>query len=267
MKIYCTGHEGTVGKELVRRGAIPLVMDITNAEQVKSVIEETNPELIIHCAAMTDVGYCEEHPKEAFKVNVEGVRNILDWYNGTFIYISTNHVFPGEKNFFYQPSERHRPNPVNIYGLTKYAGEAMCKTSIGNSYVIRSSRLFNYPMMQEDIHFLRNIKIGKEFTNIIKRSFLHVNQFVHSLLWFVDNIEKMPNLLHIAGIDTMSYYQFWVQAARVLGIDEKLILPRNHEIEDYPRPFLGGLNVDKAKKLGMPMFSVIDGLNLVKNGI
>lgn len=267
MNIHLTGHEGTVGKELVRRGAIPLVMDITNAEQVKSVIEENNPELIIHCAAQTDVGYCEEHPKEAFKVNVEGVRNILDWYNGTFIYLSTNHVFDGERNFFYSPNERHRPNPINIYGFTKYEGEAMCKTSIGKSYIIRTSRLFNFDMMASDITQLLWEKKEKVFTGLIKRSFLHVNQYVHSLLWFVDNIEKMPNLLHIAGIDTMSYYQFWIQAAQILGLDEKLIIERHYEIEDYPRPFLGGLNVDKAKKLGMPMFSAIDGLNLVKNGI
>lgn len=267
MNIHCTGHEGTIGKELVRRGAIPLYMDITNAEQVKSVIGDNNPEIIIHCAALTDVGYCEEHPKEAFKVNVEGVRNILDWYNGTFIYISTDHIFPGEKNFFYQPNERHRPNPINIYGLTKYAGEAMCRSAIGKFYIIRTSRLFNFDMMSTDITQLLWEKKEKEFTNIIKRSFLHVNQFVHSLLWFVDSIDTMPTLLHVAGTDTMSYYKFWVQAAMVLGLDEKLIIARNHEIEDYPRPFMGGLDVSKAKKIGMPMFSAIDGLNLVKNGV
>ena len=264
MKVLTTGHDGNIGKELMSRGIKPLIMDITNAKDTKKAIEKSNPDILIHCAALTDVDECERNPRKAFEINVLGVKNILDWFNGTFIYISTDHVFEGKKNWFWQYSERHTPNPINEYGRTKLAGEGMTQTAVGKYHIIRTSRLFNYKMMKDDLDIAYS-GTPNEFTNLIKRSFLHVNHFVDNLLWFVDNIDRMPHILHIAGNDTMSYYYFWVQAAKCLDFDEKVIVKRDYELKDKtPRPFKGGLDTKLSQRLGMPQYSAVDGLYIVK---
>lgn len=264
MKIFCTGHEGLVGSELLDHGVKPLFMDITDPKGVGKSIKKNEPDIIIHCAAMTDVEACENNQKEAFRVNVQGVMNILNEFNGIFIYLSTDHVFDGLKTWFWEYTEKHRPNPINVYGFTKYEGEAMTRTSYGKSYIVRTSKLFDYEMMKENIDWLRSGQ-SKEFTNLIKRSFLHVKHFVMGLMYFVDHIDVMPPILHIAGIDTMSYARFWDTAKLILELDGKIEY-RNKEIATVPRPLKCGLNVGQARKLGIPLYSAIDGLHLVKEG-
>jgi dTDP-4-dehydrorhamnose reductase len=112
-KIAVTGHKGQIGRELIKRGYEPLDCDITNLDQVNESIHRVNPDVIIHCAAMTDVEWCETHEKRAFAVNVNGTNNLLYDFTGTLIYLSTVHVFNGQKYWDY--SEKSRPDPVNVY--------------------------------------------------------------------------------------------------------------------------------------------------------
>jgi len=268
MKIAVTGHEGRIGSELVRRGYEPLVCDITDFDQTKDAIHSVSPDVIIHCAAATDVGWCEENDKEAFGINVRGTTNLLEAFTGTFIYLSTVHVFNGQKFFKY--SEKHQPSPINVYGLTKWSGEVAGKFFADNSrfIVVRTSRTFDWGFIRGGIEYLKR-NMEQDYTTLIKRSFVHTSHFVDGLTWLVDRLDEFPDLelLHLAGTDMFSYYEFWLQVANILGYDNKLIIPRKHKIKDHPRPFKGGLNVDKAKKMGVPLFSSIDGLKLIKDKV
>ena len=123
MKISVTGHKGQIGSELIKLGYEPLECDITDLDTVNEEIHRVKPDIIIHCAAMTGVEQCEADKEKAFAVNVRGVSNMLYDFYGTFIYLSTVHVFNGQKYWNY--SERHQPDPVNTYGFTKWAGEAV----------------------------------------------------------------------------------------------------------------------------------------------
>jgi dTDP-4-dehydrorhamnose reductase len=90
MKIAITGHEGTVGSEILRQRPKCEILkcDITNPVKVRSEIERIKPDIIIHCAAVTDVHECEENEKKAFAVNVRGTGNIAEWCKrGHFIYL------------------------------------------------------------------------------------------------------------------------------------------------------------------------------------
>jgi len=268
MKVVVTGHKGLIGSKLVERGYEPLDCDITNLEETTERIHSVNPDVIIHCAALTNVGYCEQkkNREEAFAVNVGGTNNLLYDFSGILIYLSTVHVFNGRKYWDYR--ENHRPDPLNTYGFTKWAGEEISRYGTARSVVVRLSKVFDkyfYWGFEE----LSKLKKGEEIIcpTFMKRSFQYLPHFVENLIWLVERLEEFPDLeiLNIAGEHTLSYYQFWQQLARAFGIDENLVKPRKHEIEDYPRPFRGGLSVSKAKGMGMPLYSAWDGLQEIAN--
>jgi dTDP-4-dehydrorhamnose reductase len=268
-KIAVTGHEGRIGSLLVKRGYTPLECDIADEEQVRDTVLSVNPDVIIHCAAMTDVGWCEENKKEASKVHIRGTDNVLQSFKGsTFIYLSTVHVFNGRKYFDY--TEKHEPSPVNEYGWTKWAGEIVANTFAERPIVLRISKAFDYEWMKSALDVIQNpyeisdSAVMVEFPTFIKRSFVYTPHLVEGIAWVAENLPDVK-LLNVSGTDTLSYYDFWVWAAKMLGLDENRIIPRKHEIDEYPRPFRGGLNVKKAKKLGVPLYSVIDGLKAVKD--
>ena len=121
-KILLTGGSGTLGKELLK--LYPFIapshkhLDITSK---KSVEKWSNKklDLIVHCAAYTDVTKAEQEKELCYNTNVIGTRN-LSQLEIPMIYISTEYVFDGEKGNY---TEEDIPNPVNFYALTKLLGE------------------------------------------------------------------------------------------------------------------------------------------------
>ena len=117
-------------------------MDITNREQVFEIIRNYKPDVIIHCAAWTAVDKAEVEKDLCNKVNVDGVKNIVDAsleVNSKIIYISTDYVFDGEKEGLY--TEEDTVNPKNIYGMSKYLGEEEVKRN-PNHFITRISWVF-----------------------------------------------------------------------------------------------------------------------------
>src|SRR5688572_4040851 len=103
-RIGVTGAEGKVGRELVRRGCTPLVCDVTKYDEVHESILKSGVDFVIHCAAITDVDFCEkkENMPLAFAVNCKGTENVIRAcveLKKKMIFISTDHVFNGKKIF------------------------------------------------------------------------------------------------------------------------------------------------------------------------
>ena len=104
-----------------------IYLDITNKELVKKILKSTTPDILINTAAITNTNYCETHKKRAYEVNVEGVRNLVEFFRGSkFIQISTDYVFDGKKGKY---KKKEKPNPINFYGLTKLKGENIIQNS------------------------------------------------------------------------------------------------------------------------------------------
>ncbi len=98
--------------------------DVTVGAEVSRVFRDWQPELVIHCAAYTDVDGCERNSKRAFAVNAEGAANVVrasEQVGARVFYISTDYVFDGTKKSPY--NEQDPTNPVNIYGHSKLEGE------------------------------------------------------------------------------------------------------------------------------------------------
>ena len=148
MRIAIIGANGQLGSTLVDTFgdyAIPLThndVDVTKYETLE-ILEKIKPEAIINTAAYVRVDDAERYPKKAFAVNSIGALNIakiskqLDAVN---VYISTDYVFDGKKDKLY--TEEDTPNPINIYGLSKYAGEIFTRNYSKKYYIIRVASLY-----------------------------------------------------------------------------------------------------------------------------
>lgn len=154
MKILVTGANGMLGQDLCPIledvGAFVIetdvdTLDITNAEQVKEVLSDIRPDMVIHCAAYTNVDKAEEDLKTAELINVNGTENIAEACGKlgiTLVYISTDYVFDGEGVEPYTAEDM--PNPINNYGITKYEGEEAVRSLCEKYYIARTSWLYGH---------------------------------------------------------------------------------------------------------------------------
>lgn len=154
MEILITGANGQLGTELRHlldeqglnyTGTDAKELDITDAQMVDAYFTQHQPKLVYHCAAYTAVDAAEEGPGKTIdeKVNVTGTENIAKAaakVGAVLVYISTDYVFDGTKNDFYQVEDR--PNPKNEYGRTKYLGEQAVQKYADKYYIIRTSWVF-----------------------------------------------------------------------------------------------------------------------------
>ena len=136
MRVLVAGANGLVGSAVVRHckqvGDEVLAyphqrLDIVDGELVNKTITDAHPELVINCAAWTDVDGCESDVARAFEVNSLGPENLAlacQKINAAFVTISTDYVFDGKKEGFY--TQLDEPNPLSIYGTSKLEGSSAC---------------------------------------------------------------------------------------------------------------------------------------------
>ena len=151
-KFLVTGITGQLGFDIVRqlheRGEYDIYaptskeLDITNREEVLRVIKEYKPDVIFHCAAWTAVDKAQIERELCEKVNVYGTKNLVDASLETgakMIYMSSDYVFDGTKDGLY--TEEDIPNPMSVYGETKYKGEEEVRRN-PNHFITRISWVF-----------------------------------------------------------------------------------------------------------------------------
>lgn len=152
MKILVTGATGLLGFDIIREleniGYNNLIkpsrtqMDITNSFEVEKVFDEEVPDIVFHTAAYTNSEQAELEFEKCYSVNVTGTLNIVKMcqkYNCKLIYISSDYVFDGKKDGIYEVDDI--PQPLNIYGKTKYKGELLA-SEVKKHFIVRVSWLF-----------------------------------------------------------------------------------------------------------------------------
>ena len=159
MRILITGGGGHLAKALQNElsqhepFAFPRAeLDITDKEAVFTAVSTTSPDLIIHCAAYTNVDGCAKDPDYAYKVNGLGTQNVAlacQKAGAVMVHISSNEVFAGDNPAGYE--EWMPRNPVNVYGRAKAAAEVHVQNLLTRFYIVRTAWLYA-PLGRNFIH-------------------------------------------------------------------------------------------------------------------
>ncbi len=152
MKILVTGANGQLGFDVCRelknrkieyKGTCRTDFDLSNEEETYNYVIEYGPDIIIHCAAWTAVDKAEDEVEVAKQVNENGTRAIAKAckeLDAKMVYISTDYVFPGVGDRFYEPEDETAP--LGVYGKTKLGGENAVKELLDRYFIVRISWVF-----------------------------------------------------------------------------------------------------------------------------
>ena len=152
MKVLVTGVTGQLGFDVMReleaagipaKGCSRKEFSLTDHAAARACIEDYAPDVVVHCAAYTAVDKAEDEAELAQAVNADAVRNIAEVcldIGAKLIYISTDYVFPGDGEEFYEPDALK--GPTNAYGRSKLAGEEAVQELLEKYFIVRISWVF-----------------------------------------------------------------------------------------------------------------------------
>jgi dTDP-4-dehydrorhamnose reductase len=227
--------------------------DVSNKELVNEAFKRVKPDVVVHAATLTDVDKCELNKELAWKINVEGTKNIVEAANtaGSFIiYISTDYVFNGEKGRY---TESDTPDPINYYGLTKLKAEELVKTQT-EYFIARPSVIYGSTPAAGKVNFalwlietLRKGERVKIVTDQWNTPTLNTN-LAEMTLEVVER--RLTGTFHLCGATRVSRLQFAESIAEAFGLNKNLI---DHALSSqfkWPakRPMDSSLDTSKAQQ-------------------
>ena len=294
MTILLTGANGLIGRKIIEyfsrinkirliatskgeqrfrlpRGFIYESFNITDKKRGFELFRQYKPEIIINSAAITQADECELNEEKCRSVNVEAVQTLVDLSNefkSFFLQLSTDFVFNGNHGPY---REEDLPDPVSIYGLSKWDAEKFVLKSPGEKAIARTILVYGYiesasrkNLVTWVIDSLTNGKVIKVVSDQIRTPTLAED--VASGCCSIA-LQKHHGLFHIAGKDTLSPYEMAVRTARFFKLDESLIekVTTSYFPQPAKRPMVTGLVINKAMKiLKFKPHSFEEGLGVIK---
>ena len=250
-------------------GCKTVYLDITDSDWTISTIKKIRPDAIIHAASLVGINICEKEKELAYKVNVEGTKNIVNaakLFKSRIIYISTDYVFDGKKGMY---KENDEPNPINNYGRTKLEGEKFI--DLKTNTIIRTS-MYGWNIVKERKSFstwaIDELK-NKNKINVFADQFnsmIFVNDLAEALKKAFD--DECTGILNIASGERISKYDFVLKLCDVFGLEKNLVTPIKLTDMDGSelRPKDTSLNVGKAvSEFGITMPGFRESLMRLKN--
>ncbi|MBK8619722.1 MAG: SDR family oxidoreductase [Anaerolineales bacterium] len=204
--------------------------DLLNTGTLDSALDSAQPEWLINCAALADLEACENNPDLSRRLNIDLPAQLAKACKArgvSFVHISTDAVFDGEKDGFY--TEEDTPNPLGVYSQTKFDGEQAVFAEDANAIVARVNfygwSLSGRRSLAEFFHHnLTNNKSMSGFTDVRFCPML-VNDTARTLIKMLQ--KNLSGLYHVVGPQAMSKYQFGVEIARRFSLKESEISPKS----------------------------------------
>ena len=263
MKVLVTGAGGMLGRDVIaacrRRGAevVPLghaELDISDGPEVDDVISAVRPDVVVNCAAWTDVDGAESHEPEATRLNSQaaGVLSMAAAEVGAAIlHPSSDYVFDGARRSPYVESAH--PNPLSAYGRSKLAGETSVAVANRKHFVVRSSWLFGAG--------------GRNFVETMLQlaarqpEVLVVSDQVGCPTYTVHLAEGIARLIegqaygihHMAASGSCSWYEFAQEIFDQSGVECRVMAATTEMLaRDAPRPPYSVLESERPDAIRLP---------------
>ncbi len=231
MRVYIFGYKGQLGRELVKvfqseyqvEGFDLPEFDITNPSIVYSLLSKEPPDLVINASAYTNVDKAEEEIDQAFLVNEVGARLVADLANEwkvPIVYYSTDYVFDGMQRKPYK--EDDPPNPLNVYGRTKLAGEHATQVANPRHYILRTAWLYG-PGGNNFIEKMVKLAESKDKLEVSEDE-IGSPTYTLDLANITKEIVKTQayGLYHATNSGECSRYRFIKEAFSLMGIDKSI---------------------------------------------
>jgi len=253
VRIMVTGAAGMLGREVSRaysrRGddVVALTrdqLDITDLARVRKLVAECRPEIVVNCAAYTNVDDAETETERAYRVNGLGPRNLAlaCRENGSsLVHISTDYVFSGRRRQACRIYDR--PSPLNVYGASKLWGEKAVRDITGTCYILRTSWLFG----PGGTNFVSSmLRLGKE------RGMLRVVDDQEGCPTYTADLARAVvdisatgcyGLYHVTNRGSTTWYRYAQEIFRLAGLKAELIPCATRDfIRPANRPFFSVLD-------------------------
>lgn len=253
VRILLTGSNGQVGRELRRAlsplGAVTALdragLDLADPDAIRNTVREHRPNLIVNAAAYTAVDRAESEPELAMAVNgiapgilAEEARRL----GAVLVHYSTDYVFDGTKTTAY--TETDAPNPLNVYGRTKLAGERAIQVTGASHYILRTSWVY----AAEGTNFLNTIlrlarvrpelRIVDDQTGAPTWARAIADMTAQLLATSLNSANPQFGLYHLAASGAVTWFGFTqailAEAEKVLDISVPRLIPVS--TTEYPLP-------------------------------
>lgn len=271
MKLLITGASGLFGSKMAETAAAggyvvysgysqdypvygtPLRFDITEKTIVEKAFSNVVPDVVVHAATLTDVDKCEVNKELAWKINVEGTKNIVEAAKKSrafLVYVSTDYVFNGEKGNY---KELDSPSPLNYYGLTKLKAEEFVQNTLEDYCVVRASVIYGAQPAAGKINFalwLINKLESKEPPKVLVDQWNSPTLNTNMANMTLEIIEhRLTGTYHISGATRISRYEFAKELARIFHLNADIIVPATMAQFSWPakRPKDSSLDTAKAQ--------------------
>lgn len=261
MKVLVTGANGQLGYNVVKElqkqniecyGAARKDFDIVDFNGTEKFIANYMPDVVIHCAAYTYVDKAEDEQGLCYLVNASATENIAEIckkINAKMLYISTDYVFDGTKDGFYEVEDE--PNPINVYGKTKLLGEQAVQRILDKYFIVRISWVFG----EHGNNFVKTmLRFGKERKeiNVVADQYGSPTYTADLAPLLIEMIKTDKyGIYHATNEGVCTWAEFAEEIFKIFGMDIKV----NHIMTaEYPT---------RAKR---PMNSRLSKKSLLNNG-
>lgn len=270
MRVMIPGAGGMLGQSLVRRlqGKVALFplshsqCDITDAEEIRDSIERSAPDVIVNCAAVTNVDWAEQHPEVCRHVNAEGAGNLAMAARDAgcrLIHLSTDYVFDGVAEYPYVESDD--THPVNLYGAAKLQAEDLIADSGADALILRTGWLYGTTGKNMVATLLEQLANGGD------QSISVVDDQIGSPTWVDDLARQIGALVHsslrgvyhCAAEGAVSRYELALRLAERLGKKASILpVPTSSIPRPAQRPLRTPLNCAKLQASSLWLLPTCD---------
>lgn len=296
-KILITGANGLLGRKLVSllsqqkdlslvatakgvcrfflpRKIVYRSLDITNADVCKNLINEFQPDALIHTAAMTQVDVCEDEREACDIINIKGVSNLIKAIgnrNTHFVHLSTDFIYEGNEEEYFEDS---KVNPLNYYGRSKWKSEKLFEKVSFPYSILRTVLVYGVvqDLSRTNIVLWAKAALEKgEKINVVDDQYrcpTLAEDLAYACLQVIQ--EKATGVYHVSGKDFLSILDIVFEIADYWGLDKSLInsISSVSLNQKARRPLKTNLNISKAKQeFNYQPKSFLEGLKLLDEQI